>query len=99
MTTGEMGARDQFGPKSGLSACRQTAMNLNFTLSNPPWAHYRSVPIVLIEATVTMFLAGSIKAVDLSFSLPSTPSSNTGNWIVVGISVSWLVLITLLDDV
>lgn len=66
--TGEM--KNQPGPKNALNARRQTDSNLNFTLSNPPRAHYCPVPIVLIEATETMLLVCSIKAEVLSFSLP-----------------------------
>lgn len=71
--------KNQHAPKNALNARRQTATNLNFTLSNPPRAHYCPVPIVLIEATETMLLARSIKEEVLSFHLTGSPSSNTGN--------------------
>lgn len=77
MMTGKV--KNQPASKNALNACRQTATNLNFTLSNPPRAHYCPVPIVLIEATETMLLTCSIKAEVLSFSLRGSPSSNTGN--------------------
>lgn len=52
-----------------------TVTRPDFILSDPPEAHYCPIPVVLIEAAVTMLLAGFAKAQDLS----ALPSSKTGN--------------------